>query len=47
MSNRSTNKEAKISVRLTPHQSFKLNEMSNQLEVTRSTLVRYILDNFI
>lgn len=47
MNNKTTNKDAKITVRLTPHQSFMLDTMCDKLEVTKSVLIRYILDNFI
>ena len=47
MSSKSTNKDAKLTVRLTPHQSFKINEISKQMEVTKSVLVRFIIDNFL
>ena len=47
MSSKSTNKEQKITVRLTPHEALMLNEMSSKLSVTKSTLIRFILDNFI
>lgn len=41
------NKDVKVTVRLTPHQSFMIEEMSKQLEVNKSVLIRYILDQFI
>lgn len=47
MSDKTTNKERKITVRLTPHQSLMLDNMCEQLEVTKSTMIRFILDNFI
>lgn len=47
MSNKSTNKEQKITVRLTPNQALMLNDMSTKLGVTKSVLIRFILDNFI
>lgn len=47
MKDKSTNKEAQLRVRLTPHQSFKLDEMCDKLEITKSALIRYILDQFI
>lgn len=47
MKDKSTNKESQLRVRLTPHQSFKLDEMCEKLEITKSALIRYILDQFI
>lgn len=47
MKDKSSNKESQLRVRLTPHQSFMLDEMCNSLELTKSALVRYILDQFI
>lgn len=47
MKDKSNNKDRKITVRLTPHQSFMLDEMSNALEIKKSVLVRYALDQFI
>lgn len=47
MKDKSTNKESQLRVRLTPHQSFMLDEMCEQLELTKSALIRYILDQFI
>ncbi len=47
MKDKTTNKEAQLRVRLTPHQSFMLDEMSRELDITKSALMRYILDQFI
>nr|DAT69117.1 MAG TPA: NikA, BACTERIAL CONJUGATION, RELAXASE, DNA [Caudoviricetes sp.] len=44
MKDKCTNKESQLRVRLTPHQSFKLDEMCEKLEITKSALIRYILD---
>lgn len=44
MKDKSTNKERKLNVRLTPHQSFKLDEICEELNLTKSALIRYILD---
>lgn len=44
MKDKTTNKEAQLSVRVTPHQSFMLDEMCKELEITKSALIRYILD---
>ena len=47
MKDKSTNKEAQLRVRLTPHQSFKLDEICEELDITKSALVRYILEQFL
>lgn len=47
MKDKTNNKDNKITVRLTPNQSFMLNEMVSVLGVKKSVLVRYILDQFI
>lgn len=47
MKDKTTNKESQLRVRLTPNQSFMLDEMCDKFEVTKSALVRYILDQFI
>lgn len=47
MKDKSSNKEAQLRVRLTPHQSLMLDEMCEQFELTKSALIRYILDQFI
>lgn len=47
MKDKSGNKEAQLRVRLTPHQSLMLDEMCEQFELTKSALIRYILDQFI
>lgn len=47
MKDKSNNKERKLNVRITPHQSFMLDEMCEQFELTKSALIRYILDQFI
>ena len=44
MKDTTNNKDTKLTVRLTPHQSFMLDVMSKELEVNKSVLVRYILD---
>jgi hypothetical protein len=44
MKDKTNNKDNKITVRLTPNQSFMLNEMASVLGVKKSVLVRYILD---
>lgn len=44
MKDKSTNKDTQLRVRLTPHQSFMLDEMCAKLEITKSVLIRYILD---
>lgn len=47
MKDKSNNKESQLRVRLTPHQSFMIDEMCIKLGITKSALVRYILDQFI
>ena len=47
MKDKSTNKNDQLRVRLTPHQSLKLDELCDKLEITKSALIRYILDQFI
>lgn len=47
MKDKSSNKERKLNVRVTPHQSLMLDEMCEQFELTKSALIRYILDQFI
>ena len=47
MKDKTNNKDNKITVRLTPNQSFMLNEMASVLGVKKSVLVRYILDQYI
>lgn len=47
MKDKTTNKEAQLRVRVTPHQSFMLDEMCDKLEITKSALIRYILEQFI
>ena len=47
MKDKTLNKETQLRVRLTPHQSFMLDEMCARLELTKSVLVRYMLDQFI
>ena len=47
MKDKTLNKETQLRVRLTPHQSFMLDEMCARLELTKSSLVRYIIDQFI
>ena len=47
MKDKTLNKETQLRVRLTPHQSFMLDEMCARLELTKSSLVRYMIDQFI
>lgn len=47
MKDKSSNKENRITVRLTPNQSQMLDVMSSRFEVKKSALVRYIIDQFI
>lgn len=47
MKDKTTNKDTQLRVRLTAHQSFMLDEMCKEFEITKSALIRYILDQFI
>lgn len=47
MKDKTTNKDTQLRVRLTPNQSFMLDEMCKEFEITKSALIRYILDQFI
>lgn len=47
MKDKSTNKTNILQVRLTPHQGLMIEEIAEQFQVTKSALVRYILDSFI
>lgn len=42
-----TNKDSRITVRLTPNQNFMLDTISNEASVSKSALVRYIIEEFI
>lgn len=42
-----TNKDSRITVRLTPNQNFMLDTISNEAGVSKSALVRYIIEEFI
>lgn len=44
---KSINKDARITVRLTPYQEQELNTISGDLKLSRSALLRRVLDNFI
>ena len=46
MKDKTLNKEAQLRVRLTPYQSQMVEELSEKFEVTKSALVRYILEQF-
>lgn len=40
-------KETRVSVRITPEQENMLDSICNELDIKRSTLVRYAIDNLI
>lgn len=42
-----TNKDSRITVRLTPHQSFELDNIADRLKMKKSQIIRLMLDNFI
>lgn len=42
-----TKKETRVSVRITPYQETQLDLISEKLDIKRSTLVRYAIDNLI
>ena len=44
---KAVNKDARITVRLTPHQEQELNTISGDLKMSRSALLRRVLDKFI
>lgn len=41
------NKDSRITVRLTPNQNFMLDVISDEAGVSKSALVRYIIEEFI
>lgn len=41
------NKSEKLVVRLTPYQDFMIKEITNKYNVSKSSLVRFILDEFL
>lgn len=44
---KSTNKDSRITVRLTPNQDFMLSVISKKIDRPKSALVRYIIEQFI
>ncbi len=44
MKDKSTNKDGQLNVRITPHQSLMIDEICKECEITKSALIRYILD---
>lgn len=44
---KSVNKDSRVTVRLTPYQEQELNTISSDLKMSRSALLRRILDKFI
>lgn len=47
MSDKTTNKVARASVRLTNRQQYMLGQISNQYQIKQSTLIRFAIDNLI
>lgn len=41
-----TKKDCRITVRLTPHQDFMLDEISKELDKPKAQLLRYMIENF-
>lgn len=44
---KATNKDSRITVRLTPNQDFMLDVISKKIDKPKSALVRYIIEEFI
>ena len=44
---KSTNKDSRITVRLTPFQNFELDRLAKELAVPKAKLVRYFIDEFL
>lgn len=42
-----TNKDARVTVRLTPHQNFMLETISKELDTPKAALVRYMIEQLI
>lgn len=47
MSKKLTAKDIRVSVRISPNQDQMLNQIAKELEIKRSTLVRYAIDQVI
>lgn len=47
MSKKLTTKETRVSVRISPNQNQMLNTIAEELQIKRSTLVRYAIDQII
>ena len=47
MSKKLTSKDIRVSVRISPNQDQMLNQIAKELEIKRSTLVRYAIDQVI
>lgn len=47
MTKKLTSKDARVSVRVSPNQDQMLNQIAEELEIKRSTLVRYAIDQVI
>lgn len=44
---KSTNKDSRITVRLTPNQDFMLDAIAKKINKPKSAIIRYILEQFI
>ena len=44
---KSTNKDYRITVRLTPFQNFELSRLADELSIPKAKLVRYFIDDFL
>lgn len=47
MTKKLTSKDIRVSVRISPNQDQMLNQIAEELEIKRSTLVRYAIDQVI
>lgn len=47
MTKKLTSKDARVSVRVSPNQDQMLNQIAKELDIKRSTLVRYAIDQVI
>lgn len=47
MTKKLTSKDIRVSVRISPNQDQMLNQIAKELEIKRSTLVRYAIDQVI
>lgn len=47
MDKKSTNKDSRITVRLSDRQRLELDRISNEIDVRKSALIRFAIDNLI